>query len=157
MEVVDTAFQEFVINVIVPFPVILERAGFERGYSYDRKVYCPFHSNTDTPAAKIYRSERGDTLFCYSSQHQYRPVDVIKKQVNCFGEPMTPLLKANIYSVFNKIWMQLTPEKQQSLADLYGKPVDVIPDSFKQCKDLDKFKSGELSYSEMMNLLIKVV
>lgn len=36
----DTRFQQFVINLLIPFPVILNQAGFD-GYSYNGKCYCP--------------------------------------------------------------------------------------------------------------------
>lgn len=38
------------------------------------KMYCCFHSNTDTPAAKIY----GNSLKCFSCQRTYTTFDLLR-------------------------------------------------------------------------------
>jgi hypothetical protein len=40
VDIRDKRFMEFVINALIPFPIMLENAGYE-DYSYDGKVYCP--------------------------------------------------------------------------------------------------------------------
>lgn len=35
----DARFQSFVLNRMIPFPIMLERAGFD-GYSYEGKCFC---------------------------------------------------------------------------------------------------------------------
>lgn len=36
----DEKFQRFVVNLMIPFPVMLEQAGLT-GYSYNGKCFCP--------------------------------------------------------------------------------------------------------------------
>jgi hypothetical protein len=46
----------------------------------NRKVFCPFHHNVNSPAAVIYESRDGSggVLRCYTEQRTYRTYDVIK-------------------------------------------------------------------------------
>lgn len=36
----DFKFQKYVVDAVMPFPVILKKAGLT-GYSYDGKCFCP--------------------------------------------------------------------------------------------------------------------
>lgn len=36
----DEKFQKYVVNAVIPFPVMLKRAGLS-GYSYEGKCFCP--------------------------------------------------------------------------------------------------------------------
>lgn len=142
----DRGFKEFVINCLVPFPVMLTQAGLE-GYNYNGKCFCPFHVNTETPAAKLYRDgERGDTLFCFSEQKVYHPVDVLKKG----------LLNKQVSTIFQRLWDRCDDKKREELIELYGKPIDYIPDSWKQNQHLlDKFRAGETTFAQHLSFLVK--
>jgi hypothetical protein len=46
------------------------------------KVFCPFHHNVNTPAAKVFLSEEsgnGGRLYCYAERRSYTTFDVIKR------------------------------------------------------------------------------
>ena len=104
----------------------------------------PFHENYQTPAAKMFKDKRGDTIFCFSEQKVYHPVDVIKR-----GMLSTP-----IEQVFRGLWSQLTDNVKERLVDLYGKPIDYIPQSWKDNKEvLEKFKLGEISFEQYLEVL----
>lgn len=135
------------MDLLIPFPVILARAGFE-DYNYDSKVYCPFHENYDTPSAKLYHDSRGDTLFCFSEQRRYKPSDVLVKG----------LLEQSLYSIFYNIWKQLSTDKREKVLSLYGSPVDYIPDSWKENEEnLARFRVGETSYRQHLGILLRSV
>ena len=134
----DYKFQKYVVDAVIPFPVMLRQAGLN-GYSYDGKCFCPFHENYETPAAKLFKDSRGDTLFCFSEHKIYKPSDVIK----------VGLLKKSVEEVFKRLWSQLSEDKKEKLVELYDKPIDYIPQAWKDNKEiLDKFKLGEVTFEQ---------
>lgn len=48
---------------------------------YNQKVYCPFHHNLNTPAAKVYVDEENGSgsLYCYTERKHYHTYDVLVK------------------------------------------------------------------------------
>ena len=109
------------------------------------KFSVPFHDNTSTPAAKLYKDERGDTLFCFSEQKMYYPVDVIKNN----------LIKGTIDTIFQRIWNQCSGDTKDKLMALYEKPVDFIPECWKSnLALLSKFRSGETSIEQHLEILV---
>lgn len=134
----DFKFQKYVVDAVIPFPVMLKRAGLP-GYSYDGKCFCPFHENYETPAAKLFKDKNGDTLFCFSEQKIYKPSDVIR----------VGLLNASMESLFKNIWAQLNEQKREKLFELYDSPVDYIPQAWKDNKSiLDMFKTGDVTFEQ---------
>ena len=140
----DENFQRFVVNLLIPFPVILKQAGLE-GYSYNGKCFCPFHHNENTPSAKLFKSERGDSLFCFSENKKYYPSDVIREHI----------LNKSLDTIFQRIWKQLSEDRKKEIYQLYGTPVDILPDKWKDNQDqIDKFRSGDSTLKEHLNLLV---
>lgn len=133
--------------MLIPFPVILEQAGYD-GYSYNGKVYCPFHINENSPSAKLYQSDRGDTLFCFAEHKTYRPSDVIKYE----------LINKSTYFIFSRVWKQLSEPRQIELLELYGKPLNIIPKVWTDSEVyLNKFKSGDITYNQHLNILVAIL
>ena len=56
------------VDLKVPLAELLNMCIEGNHYSQFGNVYCPFHDNTDTPAAKIYESSRGDSLYCFAER-----------------------------------------------------------------------------------------
>lgn len=144
MQIEDKGFKRFVINRLVPFPVILKKAGLGE-YSYEGKCYCPFHINENTPSAKLYRDKRGDSLYCFSEQRKYYPTDVIERGL---------LGKSSVEGIYQSLVAQITPAQVEELLQEYGKPIELMPEEWGQNKDnLVKFKRQQLSYVEHIKLL----
>lgn len=141
-------FMCYVIDRVIPFPVILERAGYE-GYDYQGNVYCPFHDNTDTPAAKLFKDDDGDKIYCFGEcRRLYNPSDVITKG----------LLKIKLTKVFNNVWKQLSEQKKANLREEYGKPKDYLTEGFKRkVKEMEKFKRGEIDYKRYLELVLEAM
>lgn len=145
METVDNErFQEYVVNRMIPFPKMLEQAGYE-GYSYEGKCFCVFHDNENTPSAKLYHDKTGDTLWCFSEQKRYYPSDVLKRK----------LMKGKtVSSIFSRLWPRLSEETQSKLIDDFGAPVDFTPQAWKDNQEeLKLFFQGKKSFSEHLMLL----
>lgn len=140
----DKDFEEYVINYKVPFPIILTKAGYE-GYSYSGKVFCPFHDNYNSPAAKIFKDEDGDKLYCFSEHKLYRPVDVIKNK----------LISISISTLYENIWKQLSDASKERIKEQYGKPIDYMPKNWSVNQDsLLEFKRGIITYDKFLDILI---
>ena len=130
---------------MISFPLILEKAGYE-GYDYMGNVYCPFHDNTDTPAAKLYNDDEGDKLFCYGEcRRLFSPSDVIKQG----------LLKVRINKIFYKVWKKIPSDLHERLKEDYGKPKKYLSDEFEEVVvEMEKFKTGEIDYQEYLSLVL---
>lgn len=84
-------------------------------------------------------------MFCFSEHRKYYPSDVIKEG----------LINQSLEKVFTKIWNQLSEIRRDEIKQLYGTPVDVLPDKWKDNQyELIKFRSGDMTYEEHLNLLI---
>jgi len=70
---------EKVVNKKYSLPKLLKQLYPENSYEYGRPCFCPFHDNTNTPAAVIYDDVEGDNLWCYSEHKMYRATDVLNK------------------------------------------------------------------------------
>lgn len=81
---------------------LLKKHNPEEHYEVDQPCFCPFHDNTNTPAASIYKDEDGsETLYCFSERKLYRPSDAIEK-----------LLSYDVYELGSYIWNKMSEEEQ---------------------------------------------
>jgi len=60
------------VNSNIPFAIEYERIF---GRVNTGKIFCPFHNNTKTPAAKIY----SNGLYCFSCRRLYGTYDLLLK------------------------------------------------------------------------------
>lgn len=144
MEELSWGFKKYVIDLMVPFPTILAAAGVEVDYG---SVYCPFHDNTDTPAARLYSNEdKGDTLYCWAEQRVYRPSDVLTKK----------LLPASLDTIFERVWKRLPAVSRVTLMDSYERPATDISDVEVNSllEKLAGFRAGEYSLQKLLSLLL---
>lgn len=75
-------------------------------YAYDKPCFCPFHDNTNTPAAALYSGDNGDSLFCFAERKVYTPADVIEK-----------LYKKDVYSVGENLFNKLNKSQQREIEE----------------------------------------
>lgn len=144
----DRDFMYYVIDRKIPFPLILEKAGYE-DYDYYGNVYCPFHDNTDTPAGKLFNDEKGDKLFCFSERRMYRPSDVLKEG----------LLKMRVEKIFFRLWNNKLSEEEKSVfREQFGEEEDFLTEEFKNIvKKLEEFKRDNIDYQDYQKLVIEAV
>lgn len=143
----ESRFQEFVIDRILPIHVALRNVdGQER--NYNGKCFCPFHDNTDTPAAHLYKDEKGSHLMCFSERRVYKPHHVFTEK----------LVKVSLAKAFQRIWNQLSDESKESLEQSYGQPSRTLPKSwYSHEKELERFKKGEVGLIEHLFTVGKVL
>lgn len=118
-------------------------------YRPGQAVFCPFHDNTNTPAASVYEDEDGlQTLYCFSEQKQYKSSDAVEK-----------LLHQNPYAVGKAIWdrMNLAEQEEWRLKNINNSYTSTANsfdiDEGKETTALDvafeKFKYTKLSFNEL--------
>ena len=141
----DVKFVKFVINRCMPIHKFYELLDMQ--WSYDHNVFCPFHDNSNTPSARLYKNADGSTtLWCFSEQKMYRPSDFITKE----------LVNLRLESVFYKLWRQLPQDYKDSLLNNYNLDSDYIPQQWKDAlPELEKFKQGKINISEFRLLVLK--
>lgn len=139
-------FKKYVIDCVVPFPEILKRAGIEADYL--GSVFCPFHEDSSHPSAKIYKDNDRDSLWCFAERKMYHSSDVILEDI----------LDADFNSVFNNIWNKISEGRKNQLLELFGEEKNFLPENWTENEEvLNKFKLGEISYLDFLNLLVKVL
>lgn len=89
---------------------LLQQLNPDARYQYGRPCFCPFHDNTDTPAAALYQGKAGDydSLYCFSEQRQYTSVDALKK------------MGRNVFDEGAKIWKSMSKYEQENYLQHIG-------------------------------------
>lgn len=104
-------------------------------------MMCPFHHNTNTPAAKMYKDKYGWCLWCFSERRIYTTYDVYKY-----------ILHADPIKMAEIIWNKLSPEEQKKVRDLCGSQEDFEGD-VPYMQELDDFSKGNISYKRLCDLI----
>ena len=137
----DLNFIKYIINYFSDMPKLLR--GLDIDIPFNGSVYCPFHENYNTPAAKVYKDASGYCLFCFNEHRIYKSFDIIKDLYNY-----------NVYDVFNYIWSSLSDKDKQYFIDSFGEmDTDIIT---VPCLDaLDAFRLGRISYKVLLEEILK--
>ena len=110
-------------------------------------IVSPFHDNTDTKAAKIYREETGDRLWCYAEHKMYFPHDI----------PRLGMIKQSPEQLFNRIWPQLPESVQQQLLQELDEPTTSLPSNWDEVEPrLSLFREGKCSYQDLLKSLLEL-
>lgn len=129
----------------------------EGSYTYGRPAFCPFHDNTDTPAAALYKASDGapDSLYCFAEQRQYTVSDVLSK-----------LMGYNIYEVGHQLWNTMSEYEKKQFLQRHSKR-DMIAQAFQSttsvekqqkkstAKSLHQFKMGETTLNEALQTIME--
>lgn len=92
-------------------------------------IYCPFHDNEDTPAAKYYPDS--NSIWCFSEHRNYGVIDALK------------LVGIDYKETFRKLWDSYDDAKKDHLTDF----LDGVYETKVLFKEsLAKFNAGVLSY-----------
>ncbi|MBO7615090.1 MAG: hypothetical protein J6T15_05280 [Bacilli bacterium] len=105
-------------------------------------LFCPFHDNFNTPAAKYYEDDNAEHIWCFSENKMYSLADYYTK-----------IMGVSLEEVFSSIWNSLSDGERQSYIDLYGEfSYEIVVD------DLDlymMFKEKKIDYLELQKLLVE--
>ena len=146
-------FQLNLIDFYCPFSYLLEYRKSDyahlhpSSYIPNSSVYCPFHENTDSKAAKLYPKDNEkpyERIYCFAENRLFQPhallsppKDIIdKKDIYRFHSivPYTPQW------VFNAIWNNL-PQKDREYWE--GQP-EYTPPEQKHIAIYDLYRKGSV-------------
>ncbi len=143
---VDPKLIRHVINTVVPFKTILGSIGiFISGA--EESIYCPFHDNTETRAAKLFKDKEGDKIWCFAERRMYRPYDVFKEG----------LTDKDPEVVYRRIWSKLDNQTKERIISEMGKGFNIKPKNWDLLEGiLTKYKRGEASYSDVLKGILRL-
>ena len=142
----DKKFVDYIINRFLPFSIVYKMLDT---YCPDRgNVMCIFHDNSNTPSARIYHNDRGDSLYCYSEGKSYKPSQAFRRGI----------IGHRIESIAYNILVQFTNDQINALVDEFGEGLDIKPIfSEDELSQLGKFKSNEINVQEFNKTLINIL
>ena len=134
----STKLELNVIDYFCTFEWLLGYAGIE--FPKNTSVcYCPFHDNSKTPAAKFFKEEHNEHIFCFAESKLYRPHHLLTSGI----------VQYSVNHVFSAIWANLSDEEKNIFsADL--REYDVGKDFSKYYND---YKKCKLNYFDLLAIL----
>lgn len=142
----DSKFVDYVINRFLPFKIIYRMIGID--YKDRGNNYCIFHDNSNTPSARVYHNDTGDSLYCYSENRAYKPSHAFRKGI----------VEHRIESIAYNILKQFDDIQIKALLDDFGEGLDIKPTfTEEQLKVLEEFKNGKKNVNEFRKDLIKIL
>jgi len=135
---ITTRLEINVIDYFCTFEYLLSYIGVEFPKNTST-CYCPFHDNTHTKAAKFYKEEHNEHVFCFAEGKQYKPHHLLTKEIVPFS----------INHVFSAIWSQLSEEEKGIFSEdlkeyKVGRDFSQYYNSYKKCK---------LKYFDLLSIL----
>ncbi len=124
-------------------------------YEIRQPCFCPFHLNTETPAASIYEDAHTgkETLYCFAEQKQYTSSDVLEN-----------LLNYDIYEIGNQVWETMNTQEQQhwleehqyiSYKDIFSKSrVNTQETNKNTLKEKEMYKYGKITLHELLDSML---
>lgn len=135
----NRALARFVLSYYVDMFQLMRRIGLHpRDVS---NMMCPFHPNTNTPSAKMYKDKYGWCLWCFSEKRMYTTFDVYEKIMN-----IDPI------KIAETIWGKLSDEQKKQIQDLVGNPEEFEED-VPFLDDLEQFSQGKISYKRLCDMI----
>ena len=102
-------------------------------------MLCPFHDNTETPAAHLYKEEDGShSIFCYAEDKLYRNTDLYRVYL--------PDIK--LEDLANLLYNNLSDEEKEKIADNVNKPYE-LPD-LPFIGALQSFVQKQINFKELL-------
>ena len=127
-----------IIDTYCSFNDILEDNGLEPR-EINVNILCPFHDNKNTPSARIYRDNNGETLYCYSEQRLYKPSALITKKV----------VDETLVKRFMLVYPRLSKSERNISSEMFEK---VDQERLKLIDNTD-FKEGRISCKEFLDYI----
>ena len=142
-----------VINRYLTFYLILNHYEPENSYNIHKidkdhslQIYCPFHDNTNTKAATLYKDKDGvECIWCYAETKRFSPYDLLKKYVDT----------KEIYKIFKNIWNLLKEQDRiyfLNQEEFFVEKFDQNTIDF--FNTIEKFKRKEKNYTDVLSIML---
>lgn len=122
---------------------VLEKATGQH-YYLEGAVYCPFHDNTNTPAASIYENNGEQSLWCFAENKLYKTSDAFEL-----------LFNKDPYVLGKALWDRMTKEEQaewliENGEDSTAESFDIEPiETSVLDKSFELFKYNKITFKEL--------
>ena len=133
---IDIGIERYIINRFVSMPRLFEELDID--YSLQTNMYCPFHDNENTPAAKLYHDEVGYRLWCFSEGRMYGAWDIYKVY-----RP-----EINTTKLATMILNRFSESQQRTILEEIGVEFDTTRD-IKYLEALKEFKKGHINMTTL--------
>lgn len=140
LEKIDIQVERYVINKYMSMPKLFDDLGID--YNERTTMYCPFHRNIHTKAAKLYHDEVGWMLWCFSEQRMFGCYDVYKE--------FYPKVDTHKLAIF--ILRKLPEKEREKIIKEAGDILELQDLPFQEA--LIKFKRHTIKYSDLLNQII---
>ena len=129
-------------------------------YMPNCSVFCPFHENTDTKAAKLYPPDSNtssEKLYCFAENQLYYPHNLLTPD-NTFTSHNTEnskfkgIVPYTPSHVYNMIWSHLPDEDKQYWATVNP---DIQINKVSYDKEFNMYKKGDIDLFSLLNLIIQ--
>lgn len=134
----NTKLELSVIDYFCTFEYLLSYVGLEFPHE-SSACFCPFHDNTNTKAAKFYKEEHNEHIFCFAEATQYKPHHLLTKGIVPF----------TVNHVFSAIWNNLSDD-EKSIFSEHLKYNTIGPNFDKQ---FELYKKCKLNYFDLLSFI----
>lgn len=160
---IDNKTKLQIIDFYCPFSYLLSFRDSEyirlnpEEYIPNHSVFCPFHENTETKAAKIYPKDshvQSERLFCFSENRLYYPHNLLLapfREVNNKFKGIVPYTVEHVYSmIWNKLpdadksyWLSQSDVEDNKRTSIYA-------------KEYEQYRIGNITLFELLHKMESV-
>ena len=137
---IDTQIEKYVINKFISMPKLFDKLDID--YDENSTMFCPFHRNVHTKAAKLYNDTNGWSLWCFSEQRMFGAYDIYKEF----------LPKVNTHNLAIILLKRLSPAEQEQIIRESGDILELQDLPFQV--SLNNFKEHNIKYRDLINNII---
>lgn len=134
----NTKLELSVIDYFCTFEYLLSYVGTEFPHE-SSACFCPFHDNTNTKAAKFYKEEHNEHIFCFAEGIQYKPHHLLTKGIVPFSTS----------HVFSAIWNNLSDDEK----NIFSEHLKYNTISINFDKQFDAYKKCKLNYFDLLSII----
>lgn len=134
----NTKLELSVIDHFCTFEYLLSYIGRDWP-SVSHSCYCPFHDNSQSPAAKFYKEEHNEHIFCFAEGIQYKPHHLLTKGIVPFSTS----------HVFSAIWNNLSDDEK----NIFSEHLKYNTISINFDKQFDAYKKCKLNYFDLLSII----
>ena len=140
IEKIDIGTERYIINRFVSMPKLFDELNID--YNLQSSMYCPFHENERTPAAKLYKDEEGYRLWCFSEGRMFGAWDIYKDYL--------PEINTNKLALM--ILNRLPEDKQKGVLESIGVEFDSTQE-IGYIEALKEFRKGNINMVQLKKFI----
>lgn len=134
----STSLELKVIDYFCTFEYLLSYVGIDFPKE-SSTCFCPFHENTRTKAAKFFKEDHNEHIYCFAEAKQYKPHHLLTTGIAPFS----------VNHVFSAIWTRLSDDEKSIFSNelTYN---HIVKDFSKYYTD---YKKCKLKYFDLLSIL----